>query len=65
MDVDSLEHERSLSMEELEARNKKSREMLQNAGAHFVVDTIADVPAVVESINIRLRLGIMPYSLTI
>jgi phosphonoacetaldehyde hydrolase len=65
MDVDSLEHERSLSMEELEARNKKSREILQSAGAHYVVDTIADVPAVVESINIRLRLGIMPYSLTI
>ena len=60
MDVDSLEHERRLSMEELETRNKKSREMLQKAGAHYVVDTIADVPAVVEHINIQLRLGIMP-----
>jgi len=34
--------------------------MLQKAGAHYVVDTIADVPAVVEHINKQLRLGIMP-----
>ena len=60
MDVDSLEHERRLSMEELDERNKKSRDMLQKAGAHYVVDTIADVPAVVEHINKQLRLGIMP-----
>lgn len=60
MDVDSLEHERRLSMDELEERNKKSRDMLQKAGAHYVVDTIADVPAVVEHINKQLRLGIMP-----
>ena len=60
MDIDSLDHERRLSIEELEERNIKSREILQNAGAHFVVDSIAEVPAVVEHINKQLRLGIMP-----
>ena len=60
MDIDSLEHERRLSMEELDDKNKKSRDILQKAGAHFVVDSIADVPAVVEHINKQLRLGIMP-----
>lgn len=40
--------------------NKFSREKLQNAGAHYVVDSVANLPAVIMDINERLEKGEQP-----
>ena len=43
MDIDDLEHEKSLSKEELEYKHQISRDILLKSGAHYVVDDITVV----------------------
>jgi len=57
MDIDSLEHAQSLTKEELEEKNKKSRKILINSGAHYVIDDLSDLPEVVKDINRRIKLS--------
>jgi len=51
----SLEDFHSLSESEREARLAHARVELQKAGAHYVVDTLADVDAVLDDIDYRLK----------
>lgn len=60
MNVDSLEHEKILTPEELDKRNEESREILVKSGAHYVVDSIEELPMVVLDINERLSRGERP-----
>ena len=60
MDVDSLEHEEKLTEEDMEARLQNSREILQQSGAHYVIDSLAELPDVVADINSRLARGEKP-----
>ncbi|XP_042238501.1 phosphonoacetaldehyde hydrolase-like isoform X2 [Homarus americanus] len=46
--------------EELERKLTRSYEILHDAGSHYVVDSIKDVPAVVRDINRRLAAGERP-----
>ena len=50
----------ALDAHTLEAKLDRAYQRLQNAGAHYVVDTIADVPAVVDAITKRLVQGDRP-----
>ena len=56
----SLEEINAIAPGELEAMLVKARGELRGAGAHYVVDSIADVPRVVEDINRRLVSGEKP-----
>jgi len=60
MDVDSLEDIEKLTPEEESRRNVKSRNLLTQAGAHYVIDSIADLPEVISDINQRLARGEKP-----
>ncbi len=60
MDVDSFEHEKSLSEAEIARRLAFTRETLRKAGAHYVIDTLDELPAVVEDVNVRLGRGEKP-----
>lgn len=60
MDVDDYEHEARLSEEELREKCERSASILRQAGAHYVVDSIADLPAVCADINRRLANGDVP-----
>jgi len=60
MDIDSLEAEAAMSEADINYRHKKSREILEKSGAHYVVDSIADLPSVIEDINHRLARGERP-----
>jgi len=62
MDIDSLDHEKTLSQEELQLRNIRTKSILQEAGAHYVIDTIRDLPGVIEDIDAKLRRGVSPQS---
>ncbi|EGI77978.1 phosphonoacetaldehyde hydrolase [Hylemonella gracilis] len=45
---------------EYETRLAKARRRLQDAGAHYVIDSVADLPAVIENIEARLLKGDAP-----
>jgi phosphonoacetaldehyde hydrolase len=60
MDIDSLEHLDSLPEHEIQRRLVKTREILQKAGAHYVIDTFDQLPDVIDDINQRLRKGEAP-----
>jgi len=51
---------RALAPDDLERRLQRSYEILTNAGAHYVVDEITKLPAVIDDINRRLALGEQP-----
>jgi phosphonoacetaldehyde hydrolase len=54
------EQVKQLSTDELNKRRKNAAEQLYNAGAHYVVDSLADCPVIVEEINYRLKQGESP-----
>jgi len=58
--VDSLEHWEKMSASEKEKRIEQSRQKLNGSGAHYVIDTIVDLPNVVKDINARLSKGEKP-----
>lgn len=60
MDIDSFEHEASLSAQELERRHAYTKDLLRKTGAHYVIDSVASLPAVIEDINQRLARGERP-----
>ncbi|RUS91143.1 hypothetical protein EGW08_001056 [Elysia chlorotica] len=60
MDIDSLEAESQLDEADLRRRLERSKSILSQSGAHYVVDSIADLPAVVTDINQRLAKGEKP-----
>jgi phosphonoacetaldehyde hydrolase len=60
MDVDSFEHEKSLSEQEIQRRLAFTRETLRKAGAHYVIDTFDELPAVIDDVNARLARGEKP-----
>lgn len=60
MDIDSFAHEKSLSDAEIARRLAFTRETLRKAGAHYVVDTFDELPAVIADVNLRLARGEKP-----
>ncbi|XP_064598210.1 phosphonoacetaldehyde hydrolase-like [Liolophura sinensis] len=60
MDIDDFEHERSLSPDEITSRVEKSRDILRQSGAHYVIDSLVDLPEVIDEINVRLSNGEKP-----
>ncbi|UMR30372.1 phosphonoacetaldehyde hydrolase [Massilia sp. MB5] len=50
----------ALPQEERAQRAEAARQKLLGAGAHYVIDTIADLPVVIEAIDARLRAGERP-----
>ncbi len=46
-----------LDPEDRQARCDVARQRLELAGAHFAVDTVADLPALLATIDDRLRTG--------
>jgi phosphonoacetaldehyde hydrolase len=49
-----------LSTTELRLRLKRAYDALTSSGAHYVIDTIRDLPSVIDDINRRLTIGEKP-----
>ncbi len=60
MNMESQEELKSLSEEEINTREEKAKAALTKSGAHFVAESIADIPDIVEEINRRLKNGEEP-----
>jgi len=60
MDVDTPEQGAALSDDEIARRLAKTRDILVKAGAHYVIDSLADIEPVIDDINARLARGEKP-----
>ena len=60
MNINTREEEATLSQEEIGRRHEETRALLRKAGAHYVIDSIADIESVVDEINARLARGEKP-----
>lgn len=60
MNIDSLEQAKAIPDGEIERRVGQTREILRRAGAHYVIDSIVELPEVIQDINSRLARGEKP-----
>lgn len=60
MDVDTPEEGAALAPDDLARRMAKTRAILEQAGAHYVIDSLADIEPVIDDINARLARGERP-----
>ncbi|VAW17350.1 Phosphonoacetaldehyde hydrolase [hydrothermal vent metagenome] len=60
MDIDTPEEGAAMPEAEIARRTAISREILEKTGAHYVIDSIAEIESVIEKINIRLARGQTP-----
>jgi phosphonoacetaldehyde hydrolase len=60
MNINSLDEEKRLSKAEIQRRLEKTREILRKAGAHYIIDSIADIEPVIDDVNTRLARGERP-----
>jgi phosphonoacetaldehyde hydrolase len=60
MDVDTPEQGAALPAAEIARRMARTRDILEKAGAHYVIDSLADIEPVIDDINARLARGEKP-----
>lgn len=60
MNIQSLEEADRMPAEEIESRLQKTRDILTKAGAHYVIDSLADIEPVIDDVNSRLARGERP-----
>jgi phosphonoacetaldehyde hydrolase len=60
MNINTLEEAKTLAKEEIQRRNRYTQDLLSKAGAHYVIDSIVELPAVIDDINERLSRGEKP-----
>ena len=60
MNINTLDEEATLSDADIAARMAKTRRILEQAGAHYVIDSLVELPAVIDDINARLARGEKP-----
>ena len=60
MDIDTLEQASEMAEAEIERRHEETRDILRKTGAHYVIDSIIELPEVIDEINLRLAAGETP-----
>ena len=60
MDVDTPEDGEKLSDDEIAKRVARTKDLLEKAGAHYVIESIADIEPVIKDVNQRLAQGERP-----
>ena len=60
MDVDTPEDGEKLSDDEITKREARTKDLLEKAGAHYIIESIADIEPVIEDVNQRLARGERP-----
>jgi phosphonoacetaldehyde hydrolase len=60
MDIDTIEVAAKMAKAEIERRVAYTRDILRKSGAHYVIDSIVELPEVIADINQRLARGEKP-----
>ena len=58
--INSIKEWKSMKNEEFEKKVKNSKEILMKSGAHYIADSMKDLPEIMEDINKRLGQGESP-----
>jgi phosphonoacetaldehyde hydrolase len=60
LDISTIEEYENMSAAEFDRRHELTREILRKTGAHYVIDSLVDLPPVIDDINARLARGERP-----
>ena len=60
LNINSYQEADDMPAAELDRRHEETRDILRNAGAHYVIDSLADIEPVIEDVNQRLARGERP-----
>ena len=60
MNINSYQEADDMPAAEIDRRHDETREILRKAGAHYVIDSLADIEPVIEDVNQRLARGERP-----
>ncbi len=60
MNINSYEEADRMPAEEMDRRHNETRDILRKAGAHYVIDSLAEIDTVIDDVNRRLALGERP-----
>ena len=60
MNINSLEEAEAMPEDEIRRRMAVTRDILTRAGAHYVIDSLVEIPQVIAEINARLARGEKP-----
>ena len=60
MNIQSLYESDNMSADEVQALLEKTLQILLNAGAHYVIDTLAEIETVIANVDARLARGERP-----
>jgi len=60
MNINSREEEAAMSGAELAQRMAHTRKILEQSGAHYVIDSLVEIPGVIADINARMARGEKP-----
>jgi phosphonoacetaldehyde hydrolase len=60
MNINTLDEEATLSEADIARRMAHTRKILEQSGAHYVIDSLVELPAVIDDINTRLARGEKP-----
>ena len=60
MNINSLEEAEAMPEDEIRRRMAVTRDILTRAGAHYVIDSLVEIPQVIADINARLARGEKP-----
>jgi phosphonoacetaldehyde hydrolase len=60
MNINTLEEEATLSEADIARRMAHTRKILEQSGAHYVIDSLVELPGVIDDINARLARGEKP-----
>jgi len=60
MNINTLDEEATLSEANIAARMAHTRKILEQSGAHYVIDSLVELPGVIDDINARLARGEKP-----
>ncbi|PCH68161.1 MAG: phosphonoacetaldehyde hydrolase [Rhodobacteraceae bacterium] len=60
MNINTLDEEATLSEADIARRMAHTRKILEQSGAHYVIDSLVELPAVIDDINARLARGEKP-----
>ena len=60
LNINSYQEADDMPTAELDRRHEETRDILRKAGAHYVIDSLADIEPVIEDLNQRLARGERP-----
>ena len=60
LNINSYQEADDMPVAELNRRHEETRDILRKAGAHYVIDSLADIEPVIEDVNQRLARGERP-----